>query len=316
MNYQIPDVSITTCLDVLEAILNSEAPLSLDRISKYINKSTSYTRRALIFLNQLGFIFEKKTEWKTSDIAKKVKLANLEQKKLIVGNVLLKYKPFLMFCNFVLNDNITKEAARKVKTLFDVDSREEVVQRVLLNSGIFSGIIKKDKNKIQISLKSEKIPDSFTEELEKAIQDEFFTRIFLSQKLGDDLFNFLVEDEIENIIYGFLNYQTNPKQAISTSGQAFEDFLRRIGEEKFGCGSCSGIGQLISFLRNKKLIDKSHVDLGNAINRMRLLSSHSKEKETLELWNIHPDSAIESILLMLSLMRSIFNFIRNNTRII
>lgn len=93
--------------------------------------------------------------------------------------------------------------------------------------------------------------------------------------------------------------------------------LRRLGTDRgINMSSCMGIGELADALKGASLIDQKHLEISKSINSVRLAAAHSKDRKTITPWKINPDAAIETILLSLTGIRSIYSFVFNKTQLI
>jgi hypothetical protein len=112
-------------------------------------------------------------------------------------------------------------------------------------------------------------------------------------------------------------YGQNPKDAINYSGQAFESFLRHIGNLKdVDLTKKNGILEVANELKGKNVILEEHRKMSEFLSAFRNPADHGIHKEILEHWVVEKDSSLEVVLLFLTAMRSYYGYALNKELIL
>ena len=322
MDYKIQNVAAESIVEVVEGIYYSgKKGFTIEEAEAYINKKSSYTRRALNMGEQLGLI--KKEKEKYYFLGENVELirAKKSDRYIIFRKYLQRYDPFILFLALIVKGNAIEEAIRKIKVIYKISVNEKEIRFAFLNWGQHSKIFDYDKDKNEISLKIEmdELPVLYLKELIESLNAEVKTKIYIAEKLTELVYGFLESEEIDYLTKALINHEKDPRNSIDDAGRAFEDFLRRIGAENgHNVSKISGISQLAQVLggSNAGLIHTKHLHICMGLGALRVAAAHSKDKTTMESWKINPDLALETILLIISVTRSIYYYVYENKQIL
>ncbi|AFU60057.1 hypothetical protein Ngar_c31410 [Candidatus Nitrososphaera gargensis Ga9.2] len=92
---------------------------------------------------------------------------------------------------------------------------------------------------------AEGLPGESMRSLLEAMQNDVTARLYISNKLGTDVFGFLKHDEVELFVSAIAKHKADPRTSVGEAGQAFEDVLRRIDTDKgVDMTPCKGIQEL------------------------------------------------------------------------
>lgn len=318
---RIPKVTAKTIMHVIEGLaLSKSKGLSLEEICKYVDMSDVYVQRALESIIQLGMGTSTNGQYFCGSDCIVVTKANETQWPIIFRNFLQRFDPFILFIMLVGKGNSPENAARKTSIIYSIRDKFEIVRGTLLGWGAYAEIFEIDKKgKPKLKIETEKLEAEYLKELIEALESDIKARIYIAGKLTDEVFGYLNHDEIEFIISAIRKHGDDPRSAIEHVGRSFEDFLRRLGVDKDQeerMSQCKGIGQIADSLKALKLIHEKHYRLCYFINAMRLAAAHSKEAATMISWTIRPESAVETILITLTGIRSIYFYSFKNQNII
>ena len=120
------------------------------------------------------------------------------------------------------------------------------------------------------------------------------------------------------MVNGYKKCEIDARGAIECAGRAFEDFMRRISlYVGVNVSVKNGIGQVVNALYNNKdgagvLDNKLHSkqsSIGTAIADIRNMAGHGLEARTMERWELTPHSAKIYIGLVLSLIKSVYEYV-------
>jgi hypothetical protein len=291
--------------------------INVKEAAVYAGISEEYARRALEATVQLGIMSEDSGKYFTRGEVDDVSRATKDQHPIIFRRFVQRYEPFILFLMLVGKGNTIDSAARKISVIYDVDSPPTMIEKTLTEWGKYADLIEVGtKGGISLKIETEKLSAEYIKELLEAMEHDVKARIYIASKLGEDVFGYLKHDEIEFLVSAIRKHQEDPRNALDDAGRAFEDYLRRLGTDRgVNMSGCKGIGELSDYLKGSDLIDQKHLEICKAINSVRLAAAHSKDRKTITPWKINPDAAIEAILITLTAMRSIHNFVSNKTQI-
>jgi len=317
--FNIPEVSAEAIMEAVEGIcLAGSKGFTLNQLSAYLDKTKTYSQRCINVALQLKMIKDIDGKYIAEEESKDILRMGKEQWPILFRKLLQRYEPFTLFISLMNKGNSIEEACRKVKVIYGISSSVKIIRKSLIAWGKYASILKSDgKGNIKLTLSTEKSALKVTQKLVESLNSDIKLRLYLENKLTDEVFGYLHHDEIEFLINGLKNHHKNPRGAIEDSGKAFEDFLRRVGaDNKVDLSKCNGIGQCAQTLRKENIITQKHLKMCEFINAFRLMAAHSKEKLTLTPWKINSDTALEIVLSTLTAIRSIFIYTFNKQQIV
>lgn len=313
---RIPKVTAEVIMKVLEGVAYKKGEgLTLIDAARYANVSEVYARRALESLVQLGAVTHLDDRFLAEPETDDITRASREQWPLLFRKFLQRFQPFILFIMLLGKGDSPDDSARKIKVISDIHETADVIRSSLLNWGQYGGILHYSKGKIQLKVPTDRLSAEYIRELIQALEDDMRARVFIANKLSEEIFGYMQRDEIDFLVSAIRKHQEDQRKSIEDAGRALEDFLRRVADEKNVDVSRSvGIGQVADALKGANVIHSRHLEMCDFVNGMRIAAAHSKEAATLQSWTIKPDSAIETALTTLTTIRSIFQFaFRNNT---
>lgn len=309
--YKIPEVTADKIMEVVEGVsYKGSDGLDVQATAKYLGKTTVYAKRALNASNQLGFTELKDAKYILVKDAADASRASKEQRPVIFRKFLQRFDPFILFIVLVGRGNSIEDAARKVKVIYDLDAGIKIITSTLIGWGEYAQVIKREKGTVILQIETEKLSAEYIRELLEAMEHDVKARMYIAGKLGDDVFGYMHQDELDFLVKAIREHQGDPRGSIDDAGRAFEDFLRRIATDKtVTVTQCKGIQELADALRGDRKIDTKHLEICKAINSLRIAAAHSKDRNSGEKWILKEDAAIECILITLTTIRSIYNYI-------
>jgi hypothetical protein len=103
-------------------------------------------------------------------------------------------------------------------------------------------------------------------------------------------------------------HEKHPAQAVEEAGKALEDVLRNACAHRGLDGrQKNGIGSLATLLQENGSLTDKHKQIACGLAAVRTMGAHGKDKQTLERWTVRSDAALESILLTISTIRSLWS---------
>lgn len=309
MSCYLSDVSPELIIEAAEGVYQ-KGKMSLFEITKYLNIVNPYALRVTKMATQLGILEEYDENYQVSAAARDLAVASVSQRSTVFKQFIADFKPFVLFCYYLLRDNSVEAASRKVSVVCDIKANPNVVLKTLRSLGIYSGLLKEEsKGKFIVEMKEEKLEEAYVQELLKATQDVFNANLFIAYKIGDEIFGFLEREDRRLIVDSLTKYCQNPKDALNYSGQAFESFLRHLGSQRnIDLRKKNGILEIANELKGQNIILEEHRKMSEFLSAFRNPADHGINKEILEHWIIEKDSSLEVVLLFLTAIRSYYRF--------
>jgi hypothetical protein len=313
----LSDVPPEQIIEVAEGVYQ-KGKMQLDEIIKYLDIVEPYCNRIVRMAIQLGILEEQEGVYQVSTEAKDLAVASIDQRPTVFKRFIADFKPFVLFCYYLLRENAVEVASRKVGVVCDIRANPNVILKTLRSLGIYSGLLKEESNgKFIIDMDERRLEETYIRELLKATQDVFNANLFIAYKVGDEIFGYLEREDRRLIVESLTKYSQNPKDAINYSGQAFESFLRHIGNLKnVDLTKKNGILEVANELKGKDVILEEHRKMSEFLSAFRNPADHGIHKQILEHWVVEKDSALEVVLLFLTAMRSYYRFALNRELIL
>ena len=151
------------------------------------------------------------------------------------------------------------------------------------------------------------------------VESEAKARLFNARRLGRDVHDLLDETDRSLLADSLLKHASDPRASVSASGQAIEDFLRHVADDR-GLGSearkKSGAGQLANLLYTNGVIHNHQQKLVDAAATTRNATAHRKDKKTLAPWELTPFGAFSALAMTLTAIRSIYMYVNDGSQTI
>lgn len=303
-------VSPQSIVDAVIGLASSPRPLSTGDIGNIIDKGDRYTSAVVHLCDEL-------------DLAKKVGSAHIahpdvegEARKMspdhgfvLLNEYLLRYEPFMSFVSYLDKGYASDRSAQSVATLYKMDTDPEIVQKQFVSLGQYADILTDDEEP-QPTFEVESLPTAYVADLKDALESEAKARLFVHERLGEEVVAYADHESIEKIQDSLFTFQNSPDTAIVESVVAAENITRELANDE-GDGTtdyagASGIGQVAKKMRGDGLIFKRHLHGAHYLGSMRNPGSHGKQPETLKSWEVDEDVALEVILATMDYIRSIY----------
>lgn len=316
MDIRIAEVNARNIMEAVEAgwHMRTNGGVSIKELTTYADTSQSTATRALTCAVQLGMMEQKDSKYITLDKVSIIGKASQDDWSAIFGRHLPNYKPFIMFVALISRGANAEEAARKVAVIYDLTLSPNAVRTTLTNWGIYAGALEKQKDQsLVIKIDTDQLEAEAIRNLLEAMKNDIKARIYLNNKLGEEVYAYLPSEDLDFLVKSIRNYELDARESVDKGMKALESFLRLLCNDKgINSTKCNGIGQLALELRSNSVITSKHVNIGQGLGAIRNAAEHSIDKETNQRWIINPDSAIESILVSLTYIRSVYNYVFEN----
>ncbi|WP_143165465.1 hypothetical protein [Halobaculum gomorrense] len=301
-------------LEAVFGIAESPAPMDPDSLQEFIDREERYTDAVIHLAKELNMAREAPAGLVVDpEIEDEIKRASPDQRFVILNRYVQRYEPFTTFSSFINKGYSAEAAARKVNSLYQMNIADSKLKSQLLNLGEYAEIISVGDEPRVTGIGEDPLSEKYVEDLLTALQSEMSARLFLEDRLGEDLVRYLDHGSFEELIAALRLFEDEPRSAIAAAGRAVEDFQRDLaadyGSEDRDYQSASGIGQLTMHLNGDDLMMKRHLHGGNYLGGMRNPSGgHGKDTETLERWDVSSEVALEYVLAATHYIRSQYRY--------
>ena len=311
-----PDVLV----DVLIKLANSPRPLTVDDIAEVIDMSNNYVRAVLCVGTQLGVIKEREGGYAVDPaVEEEARKLNPEQGFVIINRYVQRYKPFMTFLSFLDKGYDSEQSAQSVVTLFDINAKPHIVESQFLKLGTYTDLLTAGDSPAP-TIDVETLPTTYIEDLEGALKSEAKARLFVQERLGADVVAYAEDESIEKLQNALLKHRSSSENAIVDAVVASENVTRELAEEygteEVDYSKAGGIGSLAKAMRRDNLVLKRHLHGANYLGGMRNPGAHGKEAETLELWEVEGEVALEVVLAAVNYVRSIYWYVTEGRQIL
>lgn len=313
----IQNIAAEEIVDIVEGIYYMTSKEGMDAVKAmdYIKKSKSYTYRALTMACQFELAEKRGNRFFASSNSGELAKARKSERYVIFRKYLQRFEPFTVFLALISKENTTLESARKLKIIYSLDLNEKDIRFALLNWGQYAQIFDYDRSsdKIVFNIDLEELEVLHLKELLESLDAEVKTKVYLADKLTECVYGYLDSDEIEHLTRALMNHERDPRNSIDDAGRALEDFLRRFSfDHNHDVSSFQGITKIAEYIgsKNARMIHEKQKKILVGLAAIRNLSSHSKDRELLESWEISPEFALEAILITISVIKSLYYYVK------
>jgi hypothetical protein len=234
-----------------------------------------------------------------------------DQKRQIFRTHLEQFKPFEFVAARLLQGFDLHEACRQAKVRFELEPRPAVIRDVFERWGRFAGTFVGDPLVVE---QSEGIDSPLASVIDKIGEDTAAAAEFISDELGPSLYIGLPEAIRNNLVRGAkkLAAKEEPRSVVQPLGIAFEDFLREVAEEVgVDVSGRNGIIQVGQELQAQGALAAKHLGFVHLIGHMRSAAEHGIDQKEQENWQITAKAVEVLLSAVLSAMRSISAYVRD-----
>jgi hypothetical protein len=183
------------------------------------------------------------------------------------------------------------------------------------------GILTQDNENTKLTIDIESISSSAEMPIitKEDVESEVKARLYVSLKLGRELYNILAENERALLAQAVLKFISDPEEAIEKSGQALENFLRETASMKGlskEASKLNGASQLGNLLSSRGLIHSHHQKTIDVVSMLRNAKVHNKDKSTLTPWELTTLAAFSSLLVTLLTLKSLHEYMQNGRQVL
>lgn len=310
-SYTVPPEDIVEAVFALSE-LGSDA--SEKQVAEFTGQSERKAREAIKVLREIGIVAGEDDYTLPIQYDDLVQQLPPEERNAIIEEALISYQPFIDYATYLYQGYSSEQSAQKVHTAHDFSNKYEYLQTYLERLGKYAGIISGD---YELTVEIRDIPANSTtsiENLRDALNSKLEVRVYLDKVLGEDIMTFLDEDTKSDLTDAYIKHADAPRDSISATGRAFEDFLRSVGDTYGGAdrdySSGSGIIPVCNHLQGDDLIEQVHKRRIFSLTEIRNKGgAHGDDAEKLERWTTSLEVSLSGAMEATLLIRSIYLYV-------
>jgi len=249
----------------------------------------------------------------THSYRKKIDEVGIDDRDVLLNRALIQYRPFRTFGTYLRKGYPVENAARKTNVVHEIASDDAYIIDYFKRFGEYAGIVDSSGDSLEISVESREIPvDSVdsVEALRNALESEAEIRFYLEETIGAEVITKIDEDTEDELVKAFADHAEEPRDSITASGRALEDFLREIGNRN-GVSSddlenAAGAGQVADVLKGEAIIREVQKKRAQALSAIRNKGgAHGDDRQTGERWRVEAELALSVAMETTMLIASI-----------
>ncbi len=313
--FKLPSREVTgrRILEALFAVAHRR--LTPSEVARCIGSSEPYASACLAILEELKLVDVSPLGFQAIPlVAEDLRKMSLDQRHLVLSRYAMRYKPFVEFLALIHKGYSVNEAATKVNVIYTLGVGDQFVEKNLLELAICTHLVRQINGSYGLDIIVEDLPPDYIDRLREATRGEVQAQLFIRERLGDDAYQYLGGEQVEDFAHALLEFRNAPRDAVAAGGRAVEDFLRTVatakGTQEYA--TCNGLVELSSRMRSEDppLLLPGHMARAQFVGMIRNPGGgHGKDKETLERWTVSAEAALEVILVGLSCVRSVYAYV-------
>jgi len=312
--FKLPSREVTgrRILESLFAVAHRR--LTSSEVARFIGSSEPYASACLAILEELKLVDVSPLGFQAIPlVAEDLRKLNIDQRYLILSRYAMRYKPFVEFLALIHKGYLVDEAATKVNVIYSLGVGDQFVEKNLLELAVCTHLVRQIDGAYGLNLVIEELPPDYIDRLREATKGEVQAQLFIRERLGDDAYQYLGGEQVEDFAHALIEFRKTPRDAITAAGRAVEDFLRTVAAAKGAqdYATCNGLVEVSNRMRSESppLLLPGHVARTHFVGMIRNPGGgQGKDKETLERWAVSPEAALEVILVGLSCVRSVYAY--------
>ncbi|MFW9873247.1 MAG: hypothetical protein ACFFG0_09110 [Candidatus Thorarchaeota archaeon] len=277
----IRPASISLMRDIVNTIFlaqRNDVVLSYEKLALILQKGIQSIKNGLFMLRKLNILQDL-----SLNIKKKL-YEKLDNQLLIEELIFNKIIIFPLFSEYI----------------YLLGSKKQDIEATLFlkheySLGLSAKAIKSTMNgwikfyRINLKIKAESY---FLEDQEKSLENKVSAGILVRDLYGDTIEK-IPEKVFLDLVEGINTADSKPKNSLTDTGRALEDFLRIKFDPIISLDRCNGIGQISNKLISKNLITPKHHSILKALSSIRAIgNAHGIDKKEMKSWHISKQSAL------------------------
>lgn len=303
--------------DMLMAATNAlaQSHLEIEELEEILGKDDAYVKSLIQLGKQLDLVQETDSKYTINpNVAIEVRQANSqEEKREILKIKLRRYRPFITFTRHLIEGASPSRSALLVKVFYQLGSNEDNIEEQMVKLGEYTGVLSVSGSDVTPRFDTSILSSGYFRGLSGALEDELVARLYLENRLNEDVVAFVDEESFENFVESLQLFGSRPESSISAAARAIETIQRDIGDT-YGNGNVdysgpNGVRELAQALHSDGLTKDRHKLAGELLGEIRNnTGGHGVDSETGKHWSLSEEVAFGYILTGIHYIRSLYHW--------
>ena len=253
----------------------------------------------------------------------------VDEQRVFFREVIQSFDPFTKYYDFIAKGYSHSSSATKISSYYGIDPYLSGDNNILRKWGEYALIFDSHTGNVDNSLLKSPISNQtrFFMEVLEDLNNDLARRTFLLKWLGEETFNFIDKDIINDLISALKYYDTDPTKSIRNAGNALEDHLKLLASfrniqllNQKG-KSLKTIGSIIQKLREEKVLANHHLstlkglevflssEVFQGLNAFRTMPSHGKTIDDNQRWELSSEIALLVVLQIILAIKSTYFYV-------
>lgn len=319
--YKVP---AEVMMEVVYAISQVGPNADKEEIKRFTDTSDRRLTESLKLAKELGLVEGDESYSVKHTYREKINDVSRDDRDVILNRALIQYRPFRSFVNYYRKGYSLEDAARQTNVIHDVASDEKYIREYFERFGKQASLLETSDSELEFSVEAREIPVSSIESVEalrNALETEAEIRFYLEETLGSETVSRIDEDTEDDLVKAFSEHVEDPRDAITASGRALEDYLRDLGKKEGDTPEdyedASGAGQLANELKSDSVIRETQKKRAMALSEIRNKGgAHGDDQQTGNRWRASPEVALSAAIETTLLISSIDEIVENGNQVL
>lgn len=300
-------------MEVVYSVSQVGPDASKEEVESFTDFSTRKIRECIKIGNELELVKGDGEYSVTHPYRQKIDEVSIDNRDVLLNRALIQYRPFRTFGTYIRKGYSACESARKTNVVHDIASDSEYIKDYFERFGEYAGIVDRGGESFEINVENREIPIDSVESVEalrNALESEAEIRFYLEETIGAEIIARIDEDTEDELVKAFSQHAEAPRDSITASGRALEDFLRDLGRqqgtdlEKYE--SAGGVAEVADRLKGDSIIRNVQLKRAHAVSAIRNKGgAHGDDRQTGDRWRTEAEIALSTAMETTMLIASI-----------
>lgn len=319
--YKVPSEDI---MEIAYAVSQVGPDATLTEIQAFTGFSKRKVKEGLKILVELDFIQGDDGYTIASMYRKKIDEVDIQDRSVLLSRALIQYRPFRTFGSFLRKGYPEENAAKKTNVLHNIANDPKYIIRYFERLGSYAGLVKREEGEMELTIEGKEIPVDSVESVEalrNALESEAEIRFWMEETVGTEIVAGLDEDTEDEIVKAFSEHAESPRDSITASGRALEDYLREVARQESvnrdKLEKASGAGQVANLLSEESKIRSVHTKRAVSLSGIRNKGgAHGDDQQTGDRWRTEAEVALTVAMETTLLISSIAQHVENRKQVL
>lgn len=306
-------ISAEDLMELVYAVSQTGPDANWDDCQEFTGFSDRRLDECLKIGKELDLIYGEDKYTVSDSYRAKIDDVSREDRSVLLNRALIQYRPFRAFVAYIRKGYSPIDAARKTNVVHQIANDEEYILDYFLRFGKYTDLAEGDEDDFNITVESKEIPvDSVksVEALRSAIKSEAQIRFYIEQVIRPEIASKIDEDTEDELVKAFSEHADDPRDSITASGRALEDFLREVcrneGIPNEEIEARSGPTEVGNLMTEYDLIRDNQLKRIKALSAIRAKGgAHGDDQRTGDRWKTDAELALSVAMETTLLLRSI-----------